>query len=308
VRHSWGQDEPGGGQVGDLPHCGRSKGHVGDLSYLGTLGAMGFRWELLLAGAILHAQAFEVASIKPDPPGGVSTGNLQVLPGGRLSAQRVLLRFFIQNAYNVRPFQISGAPDWINSEGYDIEAKAEGDPGPEEMRRMMQALLEDRFKMKSHRETKELPVYALTAAKGGFRLPEPKDGNCDTADADAPPRPPASDLPGPCGRAMVAISRFGGVKIHGGKISMGELIRILSNVLGRTVIDRTEFAGMFDVHLEFAMDDAIDGLPHPPVAASEGGSPSIFVAVQEQLGLKLESTKGPVEVLVIDHVERPSGN
>jgi uncharacterized protein (TIGR03435 family) len=217
-----------------------------------------------------------------------------------------LLRFFIQNAYNVRPFQISGAPDWINSEGYDIEAKAEGDPTPSEMKRMMQTLLEDRFKLRTHRGTKEMPVYALTMTKSG-RLPKPGAGSCEAPDVDAPPRPPASDLV-QCGRAMVAIGRMGGVQLQGGMISMRELVRILSNLLGRAVIDKTEFEDLFDLHLIFALDDAIDGMSHPPEPPPENHSPSIFVAVQDQLGLKLESTRGPVDVLVIDHVERPSGN
>jgi uncharacterized protein (TIGR03435 family) len=245
-----------------------------------------------LIALLLIAQSFEVASIKPDSPGGVSTGDFRFLPGGRLSAQQVLLRFFIQNAYGLKPFQILGGPEWINSEGYDIEAKAEGNPSPEQMQRMMQTLLEDRFKLRAHRETKELPVYALTVAKGGLKLPEPKEGSCGDT---------------PCGRVMVRIARFGGAQIQGGKITMAELVRVLSNMMGRTVIDKTGFTGEFDVQLQFALDDAIAGLPKPPGPPDEGAL-SVFVAVQEQLGLKLESTKGPVEVLVIDHVERPSGN
>lgn len=261
-----------------------------------TLGAMRGAWTLLLAASSFGQSPphFEVAAIKPDAPGGVSTGNFQILQGGRLFAQKVLLRFFIQNAYGVRPFQISGGPDWINSEGYDIEAKAEGDPSPEEMHRMMQTLLEERFRLKMHRETKELPVYALTPAKGGLKLTDAKEIACIETE------------PTPCGRAIVSIGRMNGVQVRGGRVSMAEFIRVLSNLLGRAVIDRTDFTGMFDVGLTFALDDAIDGLPHPPGPPDETGQ-SIFVAVQS-LGLKLESTKAPVEVLVIDHIERPSGN
>jgi uncharacterized protein (TIGR03435 family) len=263
---------------------------------------------VLAAVGIVNAQApaepphFEVASIKPNPPGGVSTGMVRFLPGGRLSAQQVLLRFFIQNAYDLRPFQILGAPDWINSAGYDIEAKAEGDSNPDQMRLMMQKLLEDRFKMKAHRETKEMPVYELAAAKGGLKLPEPKEENCTSPDTDGP------GAAVPCGRAMVRIGRMGGVQIQGGKIGIGELIRILANLMGRIVIDKTGFTGVFDAHLEFGLDDALAGLPHPPGPREETSMPSVFVAIQEQLGLKLESAKGPVEVLVIDHVEKPSAN
>jgi uncharacterized protein (TIGR03435 family) len=249
---------------------------------------------------------FEVASIKPNSPGGVSTGDFRFLPGGRFTAEKAVLRFLIQNAYGLKPFQISGGPDWINSQGYDIQAKASGNPTPAQMQRMMQTLLEDRFKLKTHREVKELPVYALTVARSGLKLPEPKDGSCATSDPDGPPAPPAPGQTSPCGRAMVTISRMAGARIQGGKISMAELTRILSNMLGRTVIDKTGFMGVFDVHLEFALDDAIAGLPHPTGPPGETSIPSVFVALQEQLGLKLESTKGPVEVLIIDHVERPT--
>jgi uncharacterized protein (TIGR03435 family) len=263
---------------------------------------------VLAAVGILNAQVpakrpqFEVASIKPNPPGGVSTGMVQLLPGGRLSAQQVLLRFFIQNAYDMRPFQILGAPDWINSAGYDIEAKAEENSSPDQMRVMMQTLLEDRFRMIAHRETRELPVYELAAAKSGFKLPEPKEENCSSSGPDGP------GATAVCGRVMVRIGRMGGVQIQGGKISMAELIRVLSNVMGRILIDKTGFTGVFDAHLEFGLDDALAGLPHPPGPREETSMPSVFVAIQEQLGLKLESTKGPVEVLVIDHIEKPTGN
>jgi len=264
-----------------------------------TIYLMRLAW-VLVAARVLNAQ-FEVASIKPNPPGGVSTGMVRFLPGGRLSAQQVLLRFFIQNAYDLRPFQILGAPDWINSAGYDIEAKAEGDSTPEQMQQMMQQLLEDRFRMKAHRETREMPVYELAAAKGGVKLPEAKEESCLSPQLDGPGATP------PCGRAMVRIGRTGGVQIQGEKIGIGELIRILTNLMGRIVIDKTGFTGVFDAQIGFALDDALAGLPHPPGPPEETSQQSIFVAVG-RLGLKLESAKGPVEVLVIDHVEKPSAN
>jgi uncharacterized protein (TIGR03435 family) len=229
---------------------------------------------------------FDVASIKPNSPGGVSTGDFRFLPGGRLSAEKVVLRFFIQNAYGLKPFQLSGGPDWIASQGYDIEAKAEGNPSNAQMQKMMQTLLEDRFKLKYHRETKDLPVYTLAAAKGGLKLPDAKEG---------------SD------RATIRISRMTGVQLTGEKITVAELARVLSNLLSRTVIDKTGFTGTFAAHLSFALDDTLAGLPHFP-DAPDPAIPSVFVAIEEQLGLKLESTKGPVEILVIDHIERPSAN
>jgi uncharacterized protein (TIGR03435 family) len=230
---------------------------------------------------------FDVASIKPNSPGGVNTGDFHLLPGGRLSAEKVVLRFFIQNAYGLKPFQLIGGPDWIASQGYDIEAKAEGNPSNAQMQKMMQALLEDRFKLKYHRETRELPVYTIAAAKGGMKLPDPKEG---------------SD------RIMIRISRMTGVQLTGEKITMAELTRVLSNLLSRPVIDKTGFTGTFAVTLSFALDDTLAGLPHFPDAPDNSAIPSVFVAIEEQLGVKLESTKGPVEVLVIDHIEKPSAN
>jgi len=232
---------------------------------------------------------FEVASIKPNAPGGISTGDFRILPGGRLTAEKVLLRFFIQNAYGVRPFQLKDGPDWINSEGYDIEAKTEGNPSSDQIVLMMQTLLEDRFKLKVHRETKELPVYTLSAAKGGLKLPAPKQGTCTA-----------------CGRALIRISK-GVARITGDKISMPEFARVLSNILGRTIIDETGFTATFNAQLEFSIDDAIAGLPHTP-GQTDDAIPSIFVAAPEQLGLKITPAKGPVEILVIDHIEKPAAN
>jgi bla regulator protein blaR1 len=264
---------------------------------------------------------FEVASIKPAPQEGPDVKrpglDVRMLPGGRLSAEKVLLRYFIQNAYGVEPFQISGGPAWINSTHYDIEAKAEGNPNRSQMRLMMQALLEDRFKLKLHHETKELPVYELTAAKGGVKLQEPKQGSCISPDPSGPPLPPVPGQPIPCGRVLMMMSPSV-VQMHGGRVSMTELVRVLSNVLGRTVVDKTGFTATFDVHLEFAPDESVGGVPGPPpgpAAANDSTRPvpapdlhgSIFAAVQE-IGLKLKSAKGPVDELIIDSLEKPSAN
>lgn len=276
---------------------------------------------ILAQSAASAAPKFEVASIKPTSQQGPDVqglGNVRLLPGGRLVAEKALLRYFIQNAYGVKPFQISGGPAWISSAHYDIDAKAEGSPNNSEMRLMMQALLEDRFKLKLHHETKELPIYELTVAKSGVKLPEPKEGSCISPDPSAPPLPPAPGQLIQCGRVLAMIQPSG-ARMQGGKVSMTELIRVLSNVLGRTVVDKTGFTGTFDVHLEFTPDESLGGLPGPlpgPAAAGDSirSAPSadlhgtIFPALQEQLGLKLESAKGPVEVLVIDRVERPSAN
>jgi len=277
---------------------------------------------IVVAACAVFGQAaarFEVASIKPNtnPGPGVITGIIRPLPGGRLSANAVLPRFIIQFAYAIRPYQISGGPDWINSAHYDIEAKAEGNATPQQIRLMTQSLLEDRFKLKAHRETRELPVYDLTVSRSGLKLLSPKEGSCVTPDPNGPPLVPApGQAPTPvCGAAVVTITPSG-ARILGGKVSMASLTPTLSNLLGRTVIDKTGFTGTFDVDLQFAPDQALAVLPPPgppgapgaTAPATDPAGPSIFTAIQEQLGLKLDSGKGPVEVLVIDSVEKPTEN
>jgi uncharacterized protein (TIGR03435 family) len=241
-----------------------------------------------------------------------------MLPGGRLVAEKVLLRYFIQNAYDLKPFQVSGGPAWINSVHYDIDAKADGNPSQSQRRLMMQALLEDRFKLKVHHETRQLPVYELIAAKNGPRLPEPKEGSCTSPDPNGSPLPPGPGQLIACGRILVLMSPSG-ARLRGGNASMAELVRVLSNVLGRTVVDKTGFQKTFDVELLFTPDNTLGGLPALPPnlsPSSDSANPApspdaygnLFAAIQDQLGLKLESAKGPVEVLVIDSVERPSAN
>jgi uncharacterized protein (TIGR03435 family) len=280
----------------------------------------------MMDAPVIEAQSqastrFEVASIKPTSqlsPDIQGLGNVRILPGGHLLAEKVLLRYFIQNAYGTRPFQISGGPAWINSAHYDIDAKAGGNPNHSQMSLMMRALLEERFKLKLHHETKQLPVYQLIVTKSGPKLPEPKEGSCIAPDPNAGPFPPAPGQPIACGRTLMMMSPSG-AQMRGGKVSMTDLVNILSNVLGRTVVDKTGFQGTFDVHLEFTPDETLGGLPTPPPgpspssdsirsAASPDSHGNIFAAIQEQLGLKLESAKGPVDVLVIDSVERPSAN
>ena len=267
------------------------------------------------------AARFEVASIKPtlqQGPDMQGLGSIRILPGGHLLAEKVLLRYFIQRAYEVKPFQVSGGPAWINSARYDIDAKAEGSPNRGQMYQMMQALLEDRFKLKLHHETKQLPVYEVIVAKGGPKLLKPKEGGCIAPDPNAGPLPPAPSQPIPCGRILMMMAPSG-AQMRGSKVSMMDLVNILSNVLGRTVNDKTSFQGTFDVHLEFTPDETLGGLPTPPPALSPSGDSTrsalppdahgnIFAAIQDQLGLKLKSSKGPGHMLIIDSVERPSRN
>jgi uncharacterized protein (TIGR03435 family) len=228
---------------------------------------------------------FEIVSIQPNSQGGADAqgfGNIRMLPGGRMIAEKVLLWYFIQNAYGVKPFQLAGGPSWIDSAHYDIDLKATGNASGVEMRLMTQRLLEDRFQLKTHHETKEMPMYELSAPRGGSKLQPPRDGSCVTANPNAPITPPAPGQPAPCGRLLVSMSPSG-ARMSGGNVSMTELIRVLSNILGRTVIDKTAFTGTFDVHLEFAADEALAGIPRPPAqaaaVATDFAPPSVFSAI-----------------------------
>ncbi len=254
---------------------------------------------------------FEVASIKPSQEQRFMM--VRVLPGGRLTATAPL-RLLIQNAYSLQAFQIVGGPGWLDSDRYQIEAKAEGNTSHPEVLQMLQSLLEDRFRLNTHRETRDLPVYILVAGKNDPKLPVPKEGGCVEVAPDAPPPPPSVGMRFPCGRAGI-MGEPNGARIMGSKLLMPEFVRVLSIVMGRTVLDKTGFTSPFDARLDFAPGAGTEGLPMPmgptgppPASSTEPTNPSIFVALQEQLGLKIESGKGPVDVLVIDHVERPSGN
>jgi len=201
-----------------------------------------------------------------------------------------------------------GGPGWINSAHYDLEAKAEGSPAAAQLRLMMQTLLEDRFQLKVHRETRELPVYELSVAKGGPKLTAPKQGGC-LETSNGPAAPPLPGQTTVCGRILMSISPPE-ARMQGGRVNMQELVRILSNLMARTVVDKTGFTEMFDVRVEFTPDNSLAGLPSlpPASAANDAVAPSLFRALQEQLGLRLDAAKGPVEVIVIDSVERSSGN
>jgi uncharacterized protein (TIGR03435 family) len=261
-------------------------------------------------GQSADSPRFEVASIKLN----TSTPQrhmIRPLPGG-LHTQNASVRFLMQNAYSLQSFQIVGGPSWTDSDGYDIEAKGAVGTSQSHVLLMLQSLLEDRFHLKVHRGTKELPAYALTAAKSGLKLPPPKEPGCINVASPAPAaRGP--QLPTPCGHAVV-MGGASGMIMQGASVPMAEFTRTLSMIVGSPIIDKTGVLEKFDVRLEFYPDEATAGLPNPrrpgdPEQPSDPtDSPSILIALQQQLGLKLEATKGPVEVLVIDHVERPTEN
>jgi uncharacterized protein (TIGR03435 family) len=259
--------------------------------------------------------AFAVASIKPNGSAWSEPThhpmNVHLEPGGRLTAQNAPLSLIIQRAYGVQAFQIIGGPAWINTDGFDIEAKPEGAVDPKQTWLMLQTLLADRFKLVLRHETRELPVYDLKIAKNGPKLPTPKPVECVS-------RPPRKAGPGQanCGYVAGPLGPSDVLELQGTKVHMADFISKLVLVLGRPVIDKTGFTGDFDLNLTFSADEATVGLPGFGVSGDPGGSkvpsnpkqPNIFAALEAQLGLKLVSAKGPVEVLVVEHVERPSAN
>jgi uncharacterized protein (TIGR03435 family) len=262
-------------------------------------------------------RVYDVASIKPNKSPDDRT-KLMYSPDG-LTGTNVTGQMLLRLAYGVQDNQISGAPTWFNSESYNLEAKMDSSMA-DELRKMsedqrkvgrqqmLQALLADRFKLTLHRETKDLPVYALVIAKNGPKLQKAKPGDTYTDGFKG--------IDGlPSGPHQMILRGRGELKAQAQPLSA--LARALSLALGRPVVDKTGLAGSYDITLEWTPDEIRSGSmkdlaggqqPADSTPASEASSPSIFTAIQEQLGLKLESQKGSAEVLVIDHVEKPSEN
>ncbi len=267
--------------------------------------------KLLLAAAGLMAivvpiaiggqqETFDVASIKPSNP---SEQNSSVgSDHGEFKAENITTKTLIENAFDVHGFQIEGGPKWLDSSHYDIDAKtveAEHEvraSASERQNRLaqardnerLQALLADRFQLKTHRVTKELPVYALTTSKQGPKLQRSKD---------------------PSGRSGYGMGMGPGT-LNGKELTMQALAANLSNVLSMVVIDKTGLTGRYDLALTWTPDEEqgnhLNSSGATPAPGDQG--PSLFTAVEDQLGLKLVREKGPVEMLVIDHIEKPSPN
>lgn len=237
----------------------------------------------LLAQTAHRPLAFDVTSVKPNTSG--EQGGSSKGQPGRYVGINVTLKRVIGLAY--RPVQeFVGGPDWINSDRFDIEGKAEGTPNQEQMLEMLRSLLADRFKLVVHRETRPMPAYALVLARA--------DGKTGSQLQRGEPCAPGSR----CGGFSV-----GNGALRGTGVTMTQLAAELpSTTEGRHVIDRTGLSGVFDVNLTWNADSL---RPDPPAA---DGAPDIFAAIREQLGLKLEPITTPIEVIVIDHAERPVGN
>jgi uncharacterized protein (TIGR03435 family) len=279
-----------------------------------------------VAQSAAAAPAFEVASIKLNTNCNAGGGRPSQSPV-TLNLPCVPLRGLIRMAYSMvaganfpsRRLEVLGGPGWLDTDQYDIVAKAAGNASPTEMMGpMLQTLLEERFKVKVHKEFRDAPVYELTLAKNSPRLQPSKDGSCVPMDLSDLPRnvKPGDPMPKYCGFGS-GRSTVGGLITDWYAVSMAEYAgRMLSNYMDRPVIDKTGLTGRFDIHLEFAPENAMPGTvllngverPDLPTPSNDAMGPSIFNALLAQLGLKLSPAKGPVEVIVIDRAEKPSAN
>ncbi len=269
------------------------------------------------------APAFDVASIKPNRSGrGIAIVTMQ--PSGRVSTENMSLRDLILTAYGIEEIQLVGLPGWGTSERFGIEARTDGSTANDQVRLMLRELLADRFGLIVHNETRTLPVLSLvTAKKDGTFGERLRRAGAECGRITPPPGVPLPPPPppGPAGgmrpilpKEVDARGNCGGMAIPGWlsarKFSMDRLSQVLSVFTRRPVLNRTGLDGEFDIDLNFTPEfETVGPLTPgggPPPPNPDG--PSLFTAVQEQLGLKLDAERAPVEVLVIDKVERPSEN
>jgi uncharacterized protein (TIGR03435 family) len=273
---------------------------------------------LLLIAAILQLPPqFEVASVRSNNAGGRIV--LQTPPNGRVNIVNATMNMLMTIAYDLPDYRIVGGPDWLASSRFDIQARPAADFRPQPpctaancpespVQLMMQTLLADRFQLKIHRETRELPVYELTVAKNALKLKQVDPPSLPTS-GDPPTLPlPA---PGPAGAVTLPKPPPGPLVLEGpgmfaaSAMPFEDIPHFLSRLFGRPVIDKTGITGFYDVNLQFAPEGFPGGVAD---AQAADPAPSIFTALQEQLGLRLDSAKGPVEVLVIDNVRKPTEN
>ncbi len=283
------------------------------------------------------AATFEVASVRPSSPEPGPFGQVpRVLPpvNGRFTAQNVPLRLLIRLAYGVQDFQLAGGPEWLASARYDIAAKAEDGGGRtmDAVLPMVRALLADRFRLRTHTENRDLPVFDLVVARDDRRLGpslRTSTADCSHAQADQQKRLEALARGGPAALAALvpkpgevvpcAMSPLvdptnpaGGFGLRASGMPVGTLTALLTSATGRTVRDKTGLSGPYDWELVFDPQVMLGlaaqaGVNLPAgVTLPPSDSPSLLTALREQLGLKLDSTRGPVEVLIIDRIEMPT--
>jgi uncharacterized protein (TIGR03435 family) len=268
---------------------------------------------------------FEVASIKPAARQamgriqGIADGGPGTPAPGRIRFTDMPLRVLIMRAYNVQSFQVSG-PSLMDSQRFDVSAKVPDGATTKDAQIMLQNLLADRFKLKLRWESKEAPIYELVTAKSGIKIKKAaQTATTPAEDAAGPPPGPPRDKDGllrtPPGQLGIQGKRNGRMRMRGDGVTMAGLTDILEMALGRPVVDKTGLTGAYDVTLDFSPEGMGPG-PKGPAPGAGGGNPTeaphdsndsgptIFTALQEQLGLKLESRKGPVDLLVVDSVEK----
>lgn len=214
--------------------------------------------------------AFEVASVKPNTSESDSSGTSGTT--GQLTITNRSLKELIRMAYGVQDFQISG-PDWLGSAKFDIVAKIPAGAKEDQRPAMMQTLLAERFQLAVHRESKEMPAYALVAGKSGPKLQQVEPG----------------------GTSMNTGGKNGAQHIQADRVSMAQLAETLARIVEHPVVDQTGLKGVYKLNLEYSADNA---------RSDAASGPSIYTALQEQLGLKLQTQKLPVEIIVVDRVER----
>ena len=260
----------------------------------------------------LFLAAVTIAAAPPQPISYVASVKLnndanprsmsEYSPGGRFTANAVMIGSLIRAAYRIQGYQLVGAPDWIGAKRFDISAKSDDNPAPSQQS-LLQALLKDRFQLVVHNETREMPVLALVVARSDGRLgPQLTKSSFDCAAYMAGAHPP----PQP-GKAPNCGTNIGLGVLHGKAIPLSTLATSLAPFAGRFTIDKTDLAGGYDVELKWTPDNIPANLP-PGFEPPDPLGPSIFTALQDQLGLKLVTDKARVPVLVVDRLELPTAN
>jgi uncharacterized protein (TIGR03435 family) len=269
-----------------------------------------------VAAATLENPPFEIATVKPNTTGAMRV-TMRVLPGGTWEATNATLESLIRISYRLQESQLIGGPDWIYSARFDIQAKAGSGSPASDFPVRMQSLLAERFNLKLHNETRDLPLYALVMARRDER-PGPQLTTA-VADCAALARGRSGGAPDvkPGEQPTCGIINSPG-RMTGGGVTMQQMALSLSQYTGRMVIDHTGLSGTFDYDLEFEPDPALRGrgpgggpVSGPILGRTNALDPegrSIFTALQEQLGLRLEPQRGAVAVVVVDAADRPTGN
>lgn len=268
---------------------------------------------LVAAALLLSAQTFDVASVKLNKDGGPVAG-LRRIPGGRFEATNIQLSALIAFAYQLQPYELQGGPSWLDSDRWDIIARMAGDPPPvapgeiDPMMIAMRALLAERFKLAVHRDMKDTDVYLLVRNRADGRLgPGIKQSTTDcmavqmATDAARRGGPPASNPNTPdhmvCGmRVSVGRVQFGGRPLS-------TFTSVLTALTQRRIVDRTGLTGDWEFDISFALTPS--GPAGADTPAPDPNAASLFTVLQEALGLKLQSARIPMPVMVVDRVERP---